>query len=707
MTPAQGYALVWCLSLLLLSGCGGSFLLEGPLSPPPRSTHMGLRAGFGRADITPPAGVGLAGNGPEGQQARGHRLRLYARALMLEDAAGHRLVLVVTDLPLGSALLHRRVAALTAVADSIGVDRLILSATHTHSGPNHYLEAAAFNEQSSTVRGYDPVLVDSLSRRIAAAVHAAKLDLREAKAAWGSLRIWGYTRIRSLPALLRNLPAPATPADAPDTLSLEQRLIDPQLSMLRIDQRDPVTGSYRPKGAFSIFAIHGTGNGALNELLDADVQGIIERRLERHIDATPGFVPKAFHLFTNGTEGDVSPEWPRESRCPVPVLAPWPALAGPFMRPLWQWRPVPPALASACLHAARQSLERIGVAVGDLTVELFESLTGKLDDKLELAHAFTTLALREDADSLGICSEPAIGMASVGGANDAPTRMNRWRLFGILSIGLAQGAANPRGHGCHGAKHKLLDVLFGGLPNRLAVARKLPSFAQVTVVRIGSRLLGTIPGEISTTAGQRIREAMVAAARQHGVPADSALLMGLSNGHLAYVTTREEYATQFYEGGSTLYGPGEAAMFARVLADLIGELSNPKPVMVTKARAIEISPGKRKAILRPTPWAGVPSSRIERVWCAGDTLYADYQLGTVQDWPVSEAQLAASARVEVLLDGEVVAWDDDPAMELHLGSLRKNPARWQLRWSNARPGGNYRIRLRGGLESVPVRCKES
>jgi len=100
-----------------------------------------------RVDITPPPGVGLAGNGPEGAEARGYRVRLYARVLVLADSGGNRLAVVVADLPLSSALLHRRVAELTRRTDGIGADRLVIAATHTHAGPGHFFEAAAYNDQ--------------------------------------------------------------------------------------------------------------------------------------------------------------------------------------------------------------------------------------------------------------------------------------------------------------------------------------------------------------------------------------------------------------------------------------------------------------------------------------------------------------------------------------------------------------------------------
>ncbi len=140
-------------SAVMVAACGPTRLhVPGALSSPPvpRPGSEGLlRAGLARVDITPPPGVGLAGNGPEGAEARGYRLRLYARVLVLADGGGNRLALVVADLPLSSALLHRRVAVLTARTDGIGADRLVIAVTHTHAGPGHFFEAAGYNDQET------------------------------------------------------------------------------------------------------------------------------------------------------------------------------------------------------------------------------------------------------------------------------------------------------------------------------------------------------------------------------------------------------------------------------------------------------------------------------------------------------------------------------------------------------------------------------
>ena len=702
-------------SAVLLVACGPTHLLvPGVLSPVPRpSTEASLQAGFGRVDITPPPGVGLAGNGPEGTEAKGYRLRLYARVLVLADSGGNRVALVVADLPLSSALLHRRIAALTARTDGIGADRLVIAVTHTHAGPGHFFEAAGYNDQGSSVAGFDPVMVDSLTARIARAVHVAVADLRPARVAWGSRAVWGETRIRSLPAMLRNIPAPTARADVPPGLSQEYA-VDPELAMLRVDQRDAASGVFRPAGAFSIFAMHGTGNAPSNDLLDADIQGLVERRLERHIDrdlnrsSDSGFVARAVSLFANGAEGDVSPAWPPQSRCDVAKLAPLPALDGPFTRTLWEWRSPTATHLASCRQAARDAIAVIGKNVGDAAVALFDALGAALTDRLELGRAFATLALRDSARALGICPVPAIGNSTLVGADDGHTRINGWRLFGAFDVGLKEGSPNPRVPGCQAHKRQLFDAAFSGLPNRLLISGGLPSYAQVMVLRLGNRVIGAVPGEVTTTAGRRMREQMLAAARGAGLPVREALILGHTNGYMGYITTAEEYTAQYYEGGSTIYGPGEAAMFGRVLSRLVASVSGGDSLPPVAAPPLDLVVGDQRSVVPRKSASRVPPPRIERLWCSGDTLYAWLQLGGAAEWPVSTGDVAARPRVEIVIDDPtrtVVSWDDDPALEMRLRSRRAGLAWWELRWSG---GGatarTYRVRIPGVAESNAVAC---
>src|SRR5690606_4219809 len=97
--------------------------------------------------------------------------------------------------------LQREVADRLLPAFGIGADRLILSATHTHSGPGNFF-GLAYDEfgTGDAAAGFDPDMLDFLAEGIAGAVADAARDLRPAAIAWGSAPFWGHTRNRALEA---------------------------------------------------------------------------------------------------------------------------------------------------------------------------------------------------------------------------------------------------------------------------------------------------------------------------------------------------------------------------------------------------------------------------------------------------------------------------------------------------------------------------
>src|SRR5438046_5633006 len=146
---------------LVTAGCIA--FAELPLPSPSSSRPVpasGLRAGFGRADITPPPGVGLAGNGPEGRRAAGYRVRLYARALLLEDRTGERVALVVADLPQVTPNLHRLTARRIRDSTGIGADRLVIAATHVHPGPGHFHADRQYHQSTSEGERRDSAIAE-------------------------------------------------------------------------------------------------------------------------------------------------------------------------------------------------------------------------------------------------------------------------------------------------------------------------------------------------------------------------------------------------------------------------------------------------------------------------------------------------------------------------------------------------------------------
>ncbi len=701
------------------AGCGGGWHrqpLPSPLSPAARPpAERTLRAGFGRADITPPPGVGLAGNGPEGRRSTGHRFRLQARALLLEDWRGERIALVVADLPLMSPMLHRLVAARVVVETGVGADRLVLSATHTHSGPGHYFAERQYNDNAARDGGYDPAVVDFLVERIARAIGQAHRDLAPARAAWGTQSVGGFTRNRSHEGYCRNppedrVPCPGEPnalTDAPDRAAIDSAWV-----LLRVDRVEG-TGS-RPLGAYSVFAIHGTANPAITTLLDGDIQAVVERGLERRIDdangTSGGFTPSAFHLFANGNEGDMTPLRPPATQCPVPKLRP-PEFDGPRGPAVpWRWVDAAKGALDRCFGAARARIDQLGEVMADSVWRHFQRLAPALRSDLTIARNFTTIDLpgRE-----GLCPHGVVGAATAAGASDVPTRIAGWKLWGVVPLGFEQGGSAVRDppRGCQAEK----QILLGGL-QRLVITGKhgFPARAQLSVIRIGQMMLGTVPAEPTITAGRRFREAILTAADPDGTRELAAVIVSHANGFMNYLTTAPEYAAQAYEGASTLYGPQTVEVFARELHRLatpLGRVGEPSPPV--EVGPLVAFPGRPSAVMaRPTdgpPLVGSPiivghrcvrPALLEVTWVdepPGRLIPADGQLLAIdeqgpQGW-------------------REIAWDDQTDVTVAaVGPVKGEGFLWRVTLARATAGPALRLRIlpRGvhqGAESTPIgRC---
>src|SRR5207245_771441 len=150
------------------------------------------------------------------------------------------------------------------------------------------------------------------------AVLNAQRDLRAARVAWGATAVWGHTRNRSYEAFLRDKPEWRPPAAVTPGLDPAHRAVNPLWTLLRVDQRGRGADSaYRPAGALSVFALHGTADAPENELLDAGIHGIIERGLERHVDSLSRR-GAGYHLAAKGAEGDVARDWRGLATCGAP-----------------------------------------------------------------------------------------------------------------------------------------------------------------------------------------------------------------------------------------------------------------------------------------------------------------------------------------------------------------------------------------------------
>ena len=86
------------------------------------------------------------------------------------------------------------------------------------------------------------------------------------------------------------------------------------------------------------------------------------------------------------------------------------------------------------------------------------------------------------------------------------------------------------------------------------------------LLRVGTFAVLGIPGELTTMAGRRLRTTVLDAMSAAGVR--YVALGTYANEYSQYVTTIEEYASQQYEGASTLFGPHTLAAYQQVAAGL-------------------------------------------------------------------------------------------------------------------------------------------
>jgi neutral ceramidase len=506
--------------LVLLAAC----------SAVPEAAAADLRAGVGRADITPRTGYYLGGWTRADRVAQGQHTRLWARALVLEQD-GRKVALVAVDLFMVPGGIVKHVGDALA-GHGLSEQTILMSASHTHSGPGGYANFKTFNTAAPSAgtvtdpvsfyrlldpKPADPQLYSFLVRRIATAIWRADANLGRAAAGWGSAEIHGLTMNRSIEAHLANHgmslergqgAAEQDPAGVAHT-------IDPRVNVLRVDKL--VRGRRVPIGAWSTFADHGTVTKSsfpyYNQDHHASALQVFERRVRR-----AGRVPRrqaVLNVYGNSNEGDQSAGLVRDGPAASDYVGRVEAAA--MLRAWRSARPVRrPGLDSRWTRVCFCGQQTEGGAVADYAMIGFPFLTGSEEE--------------------------------------------RGPLFELTRVPF-EGTRNP------------LPVPGQGHKNGIPLgADSVPKAVPLMAVRVGEGVIVTLPGEPTAEVGARVRAAVAAATGVGRV-----VVAGLANEFIQYLTTPEEYDRQHYEGGSTLYGPLSSNLLRGELAELSRRLVSGEP----------------------------------------------------------------------------------------------------------------------------------
>lgn len=241
-----------------------------------------------------------------------------------------------------------------------------------------------------------------------------------------------------------------------------------------------------------------------------------------------------------------------------------------------------------------ESTRIIGERQYKKAVDLFSSSSDEIKGKVDYRHAYLDMSQQEVAlQSNATCREAvktcpaAMGFAFAAGTTDGPGAFDFkqgddkgnpfWRLVRNMLKTPSKEQID-----CHHPKPILLDT--GEMKEPYDWA---PSILPIQIIRIGQVVLLCVPGEFTTMAGRRLRQAVKTVLSNSGKKEFDdvhIVIAGLSNSYSQYVTTFEEYQIQRYEGASTLYGPHTLSAyiqeFEKLAAALVGgqtTVSGPQP----------------------------------------------------------------------------------------------------------------------------------
>lgn len=502
---------------------------------PAQAAPGDLRAGVGQADIQPATGYYLGGWTRADRVARGQHTRLQARAIVLQRG-DRKVALASIDLFMIPAGMVQHIGE--ALADrGLSEQSILVSASHTHSGPGGYanfptLNTAAPSMQTATdpVSFYrllqpesaDPQLYRFLVERIALAIRRADDDRGPAMAGWGSSAIYGLTRNRSIEAHLANhgiIKEHGEGSEGEDPEGGYEHTIDPAVDVLRIDKVRRRRGRLVriPVGGWSTFADHGTVTKSSFQFYNADHHASAMRVFEARVRKL-GRVPRdqeVVNAYGNSNEGDMSAGLDRHG----------PAASDYVGR----------VEASAMLRAWRSA---------------GKSLTRNpaLDLRwTKICFCGQTTSAGHPVDDGGV-----VGLPFLTGSEEER---------GPLYDQTGEHYEGRRSESDDGAQGRKVQVAPTGVP------RVVPILA----IRVGPRLVVSVPGEGTKEMGARLRAAVTSAVA--GSEIAQVVVSGLANEFVLYFTTPEEYDRQHYEGGNTHFGQYSSVHLTDEIAGLAGRLA--------------------------------------------------------------------------------------------------------------------------------------
>ncbi|MBK7148575.1 MAG: neutral/alkaline non-lysosomal ceramidase N-terminal domain-containing protein [Bacteroidetes bacterium] len=468
-------------------------------------------------------------------------------------------------------------------------DNLMLTAQHTHSGPSGFSYYGLYNISTP---GFSMEVYRMVVDGIVASIVAAENNIQPAKLTIGASTFEPDKEVaynRSLDAYNKN-------PEVKQKIKFEERhlALDREMTLLSIEGMDG-----KPIGSINWFGVHTTSLPNTNHKVCYDNKGYASAFLEEHF-ATSGH-PDYLASFAQGTAGDVTPRMKYN-----PIY--------PFQRGQWEGK-FPNDIESAKFNGRLQY---------DKAKEILDNknrreVNGELDYELMYINLSDVVADpkfangREDAQT----GPAAMGVAFFKGTFvDGPGMHASIAFFVTAAAKMVKRIEKfksrfgseqyrkiiERKYKAQGNKQILVEsnarrvlgtdkldrlVVPAGIDPSIAAFKYFykkdgykkhkpwtPKILPIQLVIIGDLALAGFPFEITTIAGKRLRESLLEVLQQRGV--SQVILCPYANGYSGYITTYEEYQTQCYEGGHTVFGEWSLAALQTKFDVLAHEMIKPK-----------------------------------------------------------------------------------------------------------------------------------
>ncbi|KAL9584646.1 MAG: hypothetical protein Q9212_001982 [Teloschistes hypoglaucus] len=530
--------------------------------------------GTGKADITGPVvEINLMGYADPDQVGTGLRQRLYSRAFIAGeiDKPEECIVYLVLDTQSGdTAVRHGILEGLKELGSEYaiyGKHNVAVTGTHSHSGPGAWLN---YLLPQITSKGFDPQSYQAI-------VDGALLSIRRAHESItpGYLSV---TETQIHDANINRSPY-AYLANPEKERARYEYDVDKTMTMLKFQDQHG-----KDMGVLTWFPVHGTSMLGNNTLISGDNKGVAATLFEKDMRGSDtDFVAG----FSQANVGDTSPnvlgaycEDGSGERCNFEDSTCGGRSQqchgrGPFFRSKDQG-------AASCFEIGRRQYAGAKALYESMTTDSIP-LNGPIRS-LHTYHDLSNFTFQHPNGSIVTTCPAALGYSFAAGTTDGPGAFdfkqnntgspNANPVWSLVRNFLREPSESQKA--CHAPKPILLDV--GEIERPYLWT---PNIVDVQILRVGQLIIIVSPGEATTMAGRRWKEAIASTSTLSSTGNNQTppivVLGGPANSYTHYIATEEEYTIQRYEGASTLYGPHTLNAYINLTTSLLPYLHASSP----------------------------------------------------------------------------------------------------------------------------------